>query len=262
VSIPNQNSLPAFDFSGKTAFVTGASGGIGEGIARVLARCNANLVLHTHSASERAQRLTEEVTSLGARSVVIQGDLSRRDELDRLVQGALTAFNRVDFLVNNAGILELYSIEGLTEESWDRVIGINLESTVFLTNKLLQHMREQGNGAIVNIGSSMSANEGAGPEGIPYNISKAGLHCMTKTYARILAPEGIRINAVAPGIIRTPMLSPFDKEAVESWGASIPLRRLGEPDDIGAAVAFLLSDFASYITGQVLHVNGGMRFEG
>jgi 3-oxoacyl-[acyl-carrier protein] reductase len=164
--------------------------------------------------------------------------------------------------VNNAGILELYSIEGLTEESWDRVIGINLESTVFLTNKLLQHMREQGNGAIVNIGSSMSANEGAGPEGIPYNISKAGLHCMTKTYARILAPEGIRINAVAPGIIRTPMLSPFDKEAVESWGASIPLRRLGEPDDIGAAVAFLLSDFASYITGQVLHVNGGMRFEG
>lgn len=262
MSIVDQNPLTAFDFSGKTVIITGATGGIGEGIARVLARCKGKLVLHTHSAPDSAQRLSDEITSLGSHAVVLQGDLSRREDGERLVREALNTFGQIDFLVNNAGILELYSIDGLTEESWERVIGINLKGAVFLTNSVVAHMREKGSGAIVNIGSSMSANEGAGPEGIPYNISKAGLHCLTKTYARILAPEGIRINAVAPGIIRTPMLSPFDEAAIDTWAESIPLRRLGRPDDIGAAVTFLLSDFASYITGQVLHVNGGMRFEG
>lgn len=262
MNIVDLNPQNAFDFSGKTAVVTGATGGIGEGIARGLARCKANLVLHTHSASESARRLTDQITGLGTRAVVIQGDLSRRDDGDRLVQEAYNAFGQIDFLVNNAGILELYSIDGLTEESWERIIGINLKGAVFFTNSILVHLRKQGSGAVVNIGSSMSANEGAGPEGIPYNISKAGLHCLTKTYARILAPEGIRVNAVAPGIIRTPMLNPFDDEAVNSWAQGIPLRRLGRPDDIAAAVTFLLSDLASYITGQVIHVNGGMRFEG
>jgi 3-oxoacyl-[acyl-carrier protein] reductase len=252
----------AFDLTGRTAIVTGATGGIGEGIAHVLAHCRCNLVLHTHADDAKAERLAMDVAKSGAKAVAAQGDIGRLADGERVVGAALSAFGHVDFLVNNAGILELYPIENLTEASWDRIMGVNLKGTVFLTNAVLQHMRAQRSGAVVNIGSSASANEGAGPEGIPYNVSKAGLHCITKTYARILAPEGIRVNAVAPGIIRTPMLDPFGAAAVDSWADQIPLRRLGTPDDIGGAVAFLLSDLASFITGQILHVNGGMRFEG
>ena len=252
----------AFDLSGRTAIITGATGGIGEGIARMLARCQCNLVLHTHTGGEKADQLAAEVAANGARAIVVQGDMGRLADGERLVTVALDSFHNIDFLVNNAGLIELYPIEALTEASWDRIMEVNLKGAVFLTNAVLRHLRAQHSGVVVNIGSSVSANEGAGPEGIPYNVSKAGLHCVTKTYARVLAPEGIRVNAVAPGIIRTAMLDPFGAATVDSWADFIPLRRLGTPDDIGAAVAFLLSDFSSFITGQILHVNGGLRFEG
>jgi len=252
----------AFDLTGRTAIVTGATGGIGEGIARCLAGCGCNLLLHTHADETKAKRLAVDVAKSGAKAVAGQGDIGSIADGERIVAAAHKAFGRIDFLVNNAGIIEIYPIENLTEASWDRIMNVNLKGAVFLTNAVLQHLRAQRSGAVVNIGSSASANEGAGPEGIPYNVSKAGLHCVTKTYARILAPEGIRVNAVAPGIIRTPMLDPFGAATVDSWADLIPLRRLGTPDDIGGAVAFLLSDLASFITGQILHVNGGMRFEG
>jgi 3-oxoacyl-[acyl-carrier protein] reductase len=252
----------AFDLAGKTAIITGASGGIGEGIARVLAACQCNLALHTHADLAKAERLASDLAVNGAKAVAVQGDVGSIADGQRLAATALDAFGRIDFLVNNAGVIELYPIEDLTVASWDRILGVNLKGAVFLTNAVLRHLRAQRSGAVVNIGSSVSANEGAGPEGIPYNVSKAGLHCVTKTYARILAPEGVRVNAVAPGIIRTPMLDPFGAATVDSWADIIPLRRLGRPEDIGGAVAFLLSDLSSFVTGQILHVNGGMRFEG
>ena len=252
----------AFDLSGKTTIVTGATGGIGQGIAKVLARCGGNLVLHTHSGADEAARLRDEVVGLGGNAVVVEGDTASIDDGKRFVREALESFGRIDHLVNNAGIIELFPLEDLTETSWDRTLSVNLRGPVFLTNAVLSHLREQGSGCVINISSSISANEGAGPEGIPYNVSKAGLNCVTKTYARVLAPEGIRVNGIAPGIIRTPMLDPFGEATVDSWADIIPLRRLGRPDDIGFAVAFLLSDLSSFITGQILHINGGMRFEG
>lgn len=251
-----------FGLNGKTVIITGATGGIGQGIARALSYCGSNIVLHTNSGKADAERLAKEVEQVGSKAIVFQGDLGRIDTGERLLTASLSSFGSVDCLVNNAGMIELYPIEDLTEKSWDRMLEVNLKGAVFLTNAVLKHMREKRSGGIVNIGSSVSANEGAGPEGIPYNVSKAGLHCVTKTYARILAPEGIRVNAVAPGIIRTPMLDPFGAATVDSWADLIPLRRLGRPDDIGNAVTFLLSDLSSFITGQILHVNGGMRFEG
>jgi 3-oxoacyl-[acyl-carrier protein] reductase len=251
-----------FDLAGKTAIITGATGGIGEGIARVLAACECNLALHTHTDVARAERLVTDLAASAANAIAVQGDVGNIVDGQRLVTATLDAFGRIDFLVNNAGVIELYPIEDLTDSSWDRILNVNLKGAVFLTNLVLRHLRAQRSGAVVNIGSSVSANEGAGPEGIPYNVSKAGLHCVTKTYARILASEGIRVNAVAPGIIRTPMLDPFGAATVDSWADIIPLRRLGRPEDIGNAVAFLLSDFSSFVTGQILHVNGGMRFEG
>jgi 3-oxoacyl-[acyl-carrier protein] reductase len=161
--------------------------------------------------------------------------------------------------VNNAGILELYDVVDMPVESWDRIIEVNLKGPVFLTQAAMRGMMNRGRGGIVNIGSSLSANGGAGAEGVPYNISKAGLQCFTKTLAKQLASYGIRVNSVSPGIIDTPMLrGPFPPEDVQGFAADVPLGRLGLPEDVADATVFLLSDAASYITGQAIHVNGGL----
>ena len=156
----------AFDLSGKTTIITGATGGIGQGIAKVLARGGSNLVLHTHSGADDATRLREEVMELGGNAVVVEGDTASLDDGERFVRQALDSFGRIDHLVNNAGIIELFPLEDLTETSWDRTLSVNLRGPVFLTNAVLSHLREQRSGCVINISSSISANEGAGPEGI------------------------------------------------------------------------------------------------
>jgi len=255
-----------FDFTGKTAIVTGATGGMGRGIAKDLARCGAEVVIHTSSKSnaEAAEELSYELheyygSQNGSRTLVVTANLVNLDEGRQLVDTTLDHFGKIDFLVNNSGILHLYEIKDMSPEAWDETLDINLKGAVFLTQRAMANMMERRSGKIVNIGSSLSANGGVGPEGVDYNISKAGIQCFTKTLARQLAPYGINVNAVGPGIIDTPMLSPFGPEERESMVDAIPLGRLGTPEDIGDAVAFLCSDAASWITGQTFHVNGGMR---
>lgn len=250
----------AFDFTGKVALVTGATGGIGRAIAGALAACGAELIVQSTSDAAGSE-LAKELTDKGnGRIVAAQADIADVDQSAALVEQAFGDFGKVDFLVNNSGVLGLYDIVDMTVSDWDRTIAINLRGTVFLTQQVVRKMIEARSGAVVNVGSSLSASGGAGPEGVDYNISKAGLECFTKTLARQLAPYRIRANSVSPGIIDTPMLrGPFPDDAVASFVDVIPLGRLGTPEDIAAATCFLLSDAASYITGQALHVNGGAR---
>jgi 3-oxoacyl-[acyl-carrier protein] reductase len=250
----------AFDLSGKSALVTGATGGIGRGIAAALAGCGADLVLQSTDEAAGAE-LAGQLDGRGkGRIVAAQADVAERDQGAAVVERTVNEFGKIDFLVNNAGVLGLYDVIDMKVEDWDRTISINLRGAVFLTQQAIRTMVQSRSGAIVNIGSSLSASGGAGPEGVDYNISKAGLECFTKTLARQLAPYGVRANSVSPGIIDTPMLrGPFPDEAVVGFVDVIPLGRLGTPDDIAAATCFLLSDAASYITGQALHVNGGAR---
>jgi 3-oxoacyl-[acyl-carrier protein] reductase len=250
----------AFDFSGKVALVTGATGGIGRGVAAALAGCGADLLLQSTNEATVAE-LASELADIGSgRILATQADLADLDQAVSLVERAVGDFGKVDFLVNNSGVLGLYDVVDMRVEDWDRTIAINLRGTVFLTQRVIRSMIEKRSGAIVTVGSSLSASGGAGPEGVDYNISKAGLECFTKTLARQLAPYGVRANSVSPGIIDTPMLrGPFPDEAVAGFVDVIPLGRLGTPEDIAAATCFLLSDAASYITGQALHVNGGAR---
>jgi 3-oxoacyl-[acyl-carrier protein] reductase len=253
------NPRSAFDFAGKTALVTGATGGMGIGIARSLAACGADLVLQSTTAT-KGDALAEELGGNGTRAIAVEADLADLAAGERVVEAALGAFGQIDFLVNNAGILNLYPSTAMRVEDWDRTLDVNLRGTVFLTLRVVRDMVERRSGSIVNVGSSLSASGGAGPEGVDYNVSKAGLQCFTRTLARELAPRGVRVNSISPGIIDTPMVRrPFDDAEVDSFLDAIPLGRLGTPDDIAAAVCFALSDAASYITGQALHVNGGAR---
>lgn len=249
----------AVDFTGKVALVTGATGGIGHGIASCLAACGAHLLLHSTD-EQKGSALAAELTA-GSRGRIIaaQADISNLDEGAALVDRAVGEFGHIDFLVNNSGILSLYEVVDMKVEDWDRTLDVNLRGTVFLTQRVVRSMIERRCGGIVNIGSSLSANGGAGPEGVDYNISKAGLQCFTKTLARQVAPHGIRVNSVSPGIIDTPMLrGPFAEEDVNAFADAVPLARLGTPEDVANAVVFLLSDASSYITGQAIHVNGGL----
>lgn len=252
--------IKALDFTGKVALVTGATGGIGRGIASAIAACGADLVLHSTTEEQGAALAAELGAGARGRIVAAQADIANLEEGAALVDGAMRDFGHIDFLVNNSGILGLYDIVDMTVEDWDRTLDINLRGAVFLTQRVVRSMIERRAGGVVNIGSSLSANGGAGPEGVDYNISKAGLQCFTKTLARQLAPYGVRVNSVSPGIIDTPMLrGPFAEEDANAFAEAVPLARLGRPEDIANAVVFLLSDAASYITGQAIHVNGGLR---
>lgn len=254
-----QGIAEMFDFRGKVAIVTGATGGNGGGISRRLAACGADLVLTDIKGSSLAA-LAEELSAGEGRMVTAEADVANLGEGGAVVDLALAEFGRIDFLVNNAGILGLYDVVDMEVANWDRTLGVNLRGPVFMTQRAVRSMMERRSGGVVNIGSSLSANGGAGGEGVDYNISKAGIQCFTKTLAKQLAPYGIRVNSVSPGIIDTPMLrGGFSEEDTKEFASNVPLGRLGQPEDIGNAVAFLLSGVSSYITGQAIHVNGGLR---
>jgi 3-oxoacyl-[acyl-carrier protein] reductase len=242
-----------FDLTGKTALVTGASGGIGEAIAKTLHDQGATVAI----SGTRREKLEEVASSLNSDRVhVTPCNLSDRDAVNGLIGQAEDAMGKVDILVNNAGITRDNLFMRMKDDEWDDVIAVNLTAAFTLMRGAIRGMMKNRSGRIVNIASISGV---IGNPGQPnYSASKAGLVGMSKSLAREIAPRGITVNCIAPGFITTPMTGELNEKQVEQIAQAIPSGTFGEPDDIAAAVLYLSSDEAKYMTGQTLHINGGM----
>jgi 3-oxoacyl-[acyl-carrier protein] reductase len=244
-----------FDLTGMTALVTGASGGIGSSIARCLAAQGARLALSgSNSAKLRAFR--EELNDNGGDHVEITCDLSNTTQVEELVPAAVDTFGKLDILVNNAGITRDNLAMRMKDEEWEQVIRINLEAAFRLMRAATRPMMKARSGRNITVTSVVGAN--GNPGQVNYAAAKAGLVGMSKSLAQELASRNVTVNCVAPGFIRTAMTEVLPDAQKEALNARIPMRRMGEGPEIGATVAFLASREAAYITGQTLHVNGGM----
>ncbi|WP_370179852.1 3-oxoacyl-[acyl-carrier-protein] reductase [Alteriqipengyuania sp.] len=248
-----------FSLEGKTALVTGASGGIGSSIAKALAAQGARLALSGSNGDKlRAFRdqLNDEYAHDSGAHVEITCDLSNPESVEELVPATIDTLGRIDILVNNAGITRDNLAMRMKDEEWDQVIRINLEAAFRLMRAAARPMMKARGGRIISITSVVGAT--GNPGQMNYCAAKAGLTGMSKSLAQELASRGITVNCVAPGFIRTAMTDALDDKQKEAINGRIPAGRMGEGEEIGAAVAYLASDEAAYVTGQTLHVNGGM----
>jgi 3-oxoacyl-[acyl-carrier protein] reductase len=240
--------------TGRVAIVTGASRGIGRAIARGLASRGAAVVAAARG--DHAAAVVGEITAAGGRAEAASVDVTDRASVDALVGGALARLGRIDILVNNAGIARDQLLLRMKAEDWDAVLATNLTAAFACTQAVLRPMIKQHGGRIISISSVVG--QAGNPGQANYAASKAGLIGFSKALALEVASRGVTVNVVAPGLIDTDMTRGIAAGAQETWVAKIPLGRLGTPEDVAAAVCFLASDEASYITGQVLAVNGGM----
>ena len=240
----------------KAALVTGASRGIGRAIALALAKKGYVVAVNYGGSQAAAEGVKAEIEAAGGRAIVIQGDVSKVEDVDKVFAEIKKEFGRLDVLVNNAGITRDSLMLRLKEENWDAVIDTDLKSGFLTMKAAAPIMMKQKKGAIVNIASVVGIMGNIGQ--INYSAAKAGVIGMTKTAARELAARGVRVNAVAPGFIATSMTDVIPEKIKEGMIHSIPLGRMGQAEDVANAVCFLASDEASYITGQVLKVDGGM----
>ncbi|WP_417448834.1 3-oxoacyl-[acyl-carrier-protein] reductase [Kordiimonas sp.] len=241
-----------FDLSGKKALVTGATGGIGAAIAKVLHAAGAEVAV----SGTRAEKLQELAVELGNRIHVLPANLSDRGSVDQLIKDAIDTFGSVDVLVNNAGITKDNLAMRMKDDEWDSVMQVNLESSFRLIKGLMRGMMKSRWGRIVNITSVVGVTGNPGQAN--YCASKAGMIGMSKALAAELASRGITVNCVAPGFIATPMTDVLTDEQKAAITNGIPSGKLGAPDDIASAVLYLASNEAKYVTGQTLHVNGGL----
>jgi 3-oxoacyl-[acyl-carrier protein] reductase len=241
-----------FDLSGKGALVTGATGGIGGAIAKALKERGAKVAI----SGTREDRLNELAAELGGDITVLPCNLKDRAAVAALPGQAEAALGTLDILVNNAGITKDNLFLRMSNEEWDDVIAVNLTATFVLCRTVLRNMMRRRHGRIINI-SSISGVVGNPGQG-NYAASKAGMVGMTKSLAREVASRGITANCIAPGFIETPMTHALDEKQVATIAAAIPAGAFGKPEDIAAAVIYLASDEARYVTGETIHVNGGM----
>ena len=240
---------------GKVALVTGASRGIGKAVALELARQGASVAASARN-SELLEETVTEITAAGGEALAVVGDIARAADADRLVEQAVETFGRADILVNNAGITRDGLLLRMKDEDWDAVLETNLKGAFLCTRAVAKVMTRQKSGRIINISSVVGEMGNAGQ--VNYCASKAGLIGLTKATARELARRSITVNAVAPGFITTDMTEGLSEKARQELVGQIPLGRLGAVEDVAYSVAFLASERATYITGQVLGVNGGM----
>lgn len=241
---------------GKKALVTGASRGIGRAIALALAAEGADIAVNYAGNQAAAEAVAAEIEAMGRKALIIQADISSNEAATVMVEQVAKEFGRVDILVNNAGITRDGLLMRMKEADWDAVLTTNLKGVFNCTKAAIKYMMKQKAGHIVNISSVVGVNGNAGQAN--YAAAKAGVIGFTKATAKELAARGITVNAVAPGFIQTDMTAVLNEKQVEAMQATIPLKRLGEPEDIAKAVVFLASDDANYITGQTLNVDGGM----
>ena len=241
---------------GKNALVTGASKGIGRAIALLYADEGANVAFTYLSSVEQGQALEAELTAKGVKAKGYRSDASDFIQADKLINDVVTDFGSLDILVNNAGITQDNLLLRMTEEMWDKVIDINLKSCFNTVKAVAKPMMKQKGGSIINMTSVVGLKGNAGQAN--YAASKAGIIGFTKSIALELGSRNIRSNAVAPGFIETEMTDKLDAKTVQSWRDAIPLKRGGKPEDVAKVCVFLGSDSSSYITGQVIQVDGGM----
>lgn len=246
------------DLRGRVALVTGASSGIGAATAARLAELGASVALGYHANEAGAHRTVDAIEAAGGRAIALQADVRNVEEVRRLVTGASSALGPIDILVNNAGsLVARFPIRELTEAGWHDVLTLNLTSAVFASQAVAASMMARGRGAIVNIGS-IAGHTGGGPGAGPYAAAKAGLIAFTKSLAKELAPHGVRVNAISPGVIDTPFHETFSTpEMMATFVKMIPLGRVGTPAECANVVAFLASDAASYLVGETIEINGG-----
>lgn len=240
----------------KVALVTGAARGIGRAIAIKLAGNGYDVIVNYNGSIEKANETVEECKKLGSNSKAYKCDVSDYNAVEQMVKDIITEYGKIDCLVNNAGITKDTLLLRMTEEDFDKVIDINLKGAFNCLKHVSKYMIKARSGKIISLSSVVGVSGNAGQ--VNYSASKAGIIGMTKSAAKELAARGITVNAIAPGYIETDMTNVLSDDVKDEIKKSIPLSRLGQPEDIANAVNFLASDDASYITGQVLHVCGGM----
>ncbi|MCI8759629.1 MAG: 3-oxoacyl-ACP reductase FabG [Clostridia bacterium] len=237
----------------KVVIVTGASRGIGREIAKQLAKSKMRIIANYNQSEQEAKELKKELEKEGIQIDIIKADITKRKEVQKLIQFTIEKYKKIDVLINNAGISEYKIFTEETDEDWNKIINTNLYSAFIMSQEVLPNMIHQKQGCIINI-SSIWGITGASLE-VLYSISKAGMNGMTKALAKELGPSNIRVNAIAPGIIETKMNNKFSKEELEQIKEEIPLERIGKTQDIAKCVKWLIED--NYTTGQIISVNGG-----
>jgi 3-oxoacyl-[acyl-carrier protein] reductase len=244
------------NLEGKVCVVTGGSRGIGKSIAKKLASHKANIVINYTSNEESALKAKEEIEEYGVKSMIFKCDVSKSSEVEAMIESVVKEFGKVDILVNNAGITRDGLLMRMKEDDFDKVIDINLKGVFNCTKSVTKYMMKKRYGKIINISSVVGIIGNPGQAN--YCASKAGVIGLTKSSARELASRNINVNAIAPGFIDTDMTSVLNEDLKESMLKNIPQNRFGEPEDVANLVLFLASDMSSYITGQVINVDGGM----
>ena len=240
----------------KVALVTGASRGIGRAIALLMAKQGADVVVNYSGSEGAAQETVDAILAMGRKAIKIKANVGNAEEVAAMVDEAHTTFGRIDILVNNAGITRDGLLMRMKDSDWDDVININLKGVYLMTKAVSKIMMKQRSGKIVNMTSVVGMTGNAGQAN--YSASKAGVIGFTKTCAKELASRGITVNAIAPGFIHTDMTDVLPDKVKDAMVHTIPLGRMAEPDEVAAVAAFLVSDMSSYITGQVINVDGGM----
>jgi 3-oxoacyl-[acyl-carrier protein] reductase len=246
-----------FDLTGKKALVTGGSRGIGKGICLALAKQGAEVVINYVSNQEKAEEVKAEIEAMGGKAIVIQAHVGFKGDVVRMFEEVKEKWGSLDILVNNAGVIKFALLQDVTEEMLEEILGVNLKGQFYCAQEAVKLMGEGGR--IINITSVSSGGVGIGfPMSSAYTASKGGIVGMTENLALELGPQGITVNAIAPGAIETDMASgSLDGDTLKAMLQHIPRQRIGQPEDIGAAAAFLASKEADYITGIVLYVDGG-----
>ena len=241
-----------FDLEGKKALITGASGGIGKEIAKVLVKHNAEVCISGRNLEE----LNALKKSLGEKCYVVACDLSKKDQITELIKKTDEFLGHIDILINNAGITKDNIFLRMSENEWEDVLNVNLNSTFTILKLITKGMVKRKYGRIINISSVVGVTGGAGQ--VNYSASKAGLIGLTKSLSQEIATRNITVNCIAPGFIETPMTEKLDDKRKDAIINSIPMNRIGTPKDLSSAVIFLASRESSYITGQTIHINGGL----
>lgn len=247
------------DLKGKIAIITGARRGMGKAHALKFAEAGCKVVVSDVS-QEDCQKVVDEIEKKKGEGLAVKCDVSKKKEVDELVKKTIEKFGKVDILINNAGIAQFKPFLELTEEEWDRTLDINLKGYFLCAQAAGKEMAKQKSGAIINIASVAMGQQGVGfPNIVHYCASKGGIAGMTEALALELAPLGIRVNVVSPGMIETPMIDPVkqDPKMMEGLMARVPLKRVGKPEEVSNLVLFLASDASSYMTGAAVVIDGG-----